>query len=31
VWKVPEMDAERSGMAIEEIEIAVERVERVMR
>lgn len=31
VWKVPEMDADRSGMAIEEIEIAVERVERVMR
>lgn len=30
-WKVPEMDAEKSGMAIEEIELAVERIERVLR
>jgi phage tail-like protein len=30
-WVVPEVDAEKSGMAIERIELAVERVERVMR
>jgi len=30
-WIVPEMDSEKSGMAIEQIEIAVERVERVMK
>ncbi|MGC6491744.1 MAG: phage tail protein [Myxococcota bacterium] len=30
-WHVPEIDSDQSGMAIEKIELAVERVERVMR
>jgi len=30
-WIVPEMDSDQSGMAIERIEIACEKVERVMR
>ena len=30
-WVVPEMDSEQSGMAIERIELACEKVERVMR
>ena len=29
-WKVPEVDSDQSGMAVEEIELAVEKVERVM-
>jgi phage tail-like protein len=30
-WYVPELDSDQSGMAIEKIEIAVEKVERVMK
>jgi phage tail-like protein len=30
-WHVPEVDADQSGMAIEKIELAVEKIERVMR
>ena len=30
-WIVPEIDSDQSGMAIERIELAVEKVERVMR
>ena len=30
-WTVPEVDSEKSGMAIEKIELAVEKVERVLR
>ena len=30
-WYVPELDSDSSGMAIEKIEIAVEKVERVMK
>lgn len=30
-WHVPEVDSDQSGMAIEKIEIAVEKVERVMK
>jgi phage tail-like protein len=30
-WHVPEVDSEQSGMAIEKIELAVEKIERVMR
>lgn len=30
-WTVPEIDSDQSGMAIEKIEIAVEKIERVMR
>ena len=30
-WIVPEMDSDQSGMAIERIELAVEKVERVLR
>ena len=30
-WFVPELDSDQSGMAIEKIEIAVEKIERVMK
>jgi phage tail-like protein len=30
-WYVPELDSDQSGMAIEKVEIAVEKVERVMK
>ncbi len=30
-WHVPELDSDQSGMAIEKIEIAIEKVERVMK
>lgn len=30
-WTVPEVDSDQSGMAIEKIEIAVEKIERVMK
>jgi phage tail-like protein len=30
-WNVPELDSDQSAMAIEKIEIAVEKIERVMK